>query len=105
MTASPHRPTLYGRDGGNEYALLNDGNAPLSVYTPITSTDSLNPTLGNYVVFSGLTGNGFAASITGMVGEQGAGAQRFPDRSGADFGLVGCCAAACCWLVAGDSWV
>lgn len=66
-------PTYYGRDPGNQYALLNDGSNPLSWYTPITSTDSLNPTVGgNYVIFTGLTGSTFNATLSGIANQQGA---------------------------------
>jgi hypothetical protein len=70
-------PALYGRDAGDDYALQNDGSNPLSWYEQITSTDPLNPTEGNYVQFTGLTGTGFTASISGVVQEQGVAANGF----------------------------
>lgn len=64
-------PTYYGRDDGQQYALLNDGSDPVSVYSQITSTNSNNPTAGNYVRFSGLTGTDLEVTMAGMAGEQG----------------------------------
>jgi len=64
-------PAVYGRDGGSQYAVDNDGTDPLSLYTPITSSDALNPTTGNYVLFTGLTGEDFTATLTGNVNEHG----------------------------------
>jgi hypothetical protein len=63
--------TVYGRDEGDDYALINDGSDPMSVYSEITSTDALNPTAGNYVMFTGLTGSDFSASLTGVANEVG----------------------------------
>lgn len=63
--------TVYGRDAGDQYALQNDGTDPLSVYEQIVSTDMANPTVGNYVLFTGLSGTSFVADMSGMVNEQG----------------------------------
>ena len=64
-------PMFFGRDAGDQYALQNDGADPASVYTQITSTDPQNPTVGNYVRFTGLTDTSFVATMTGMLDEQG----------------------------------
>lgn len=65
------QPTLYARDEGLQYALQNDGSDPLSVYSQITSTSSASPSVGNYAVFSGLTGTSFLATLTGIGSEHG----------------------------------
>ncbi len=85
-------PALHGQDAGDQYALLNDGADPLSIYNEITSTDPLNPSVGNYVVFSGLTGTGFVATLTGVANEHGValnGFQIVPEPTAGVLALAG----------------
>lgn len=59
--------TVYGRDPvAKEYPINNDGSDSLSYYERITSTDPLNPTLGNYVQFDGLTGGEVYVRMSGV---------------------------------------
>lgn len=68
----PPLQAVYGRDKLNaEYPLANDGTAPLSEYTRITSTDEFNPTEGNYVEFEGLTNTEFYVRVTGVAQAHG----------------------------------
>jgi hypothetical protein len=64
--------TYYGRDKDDvNYAVINDGSDPFSVYQQIVSTDPLNPTEGNYVQFDGLTGSELFVRFEGVPWEHG----------------------------------
>lgn len=66
--------TYYGRDDGSDFpdSTHTGGPGTLADYEQITSTDPLNPTVGNYVVFSGVTTDTFYVRIVGQAGNQGA---------------------------------
>lgn len=63
--------TVYGRDAGDDYPVVNDGTMPLDVYAEIVSVDPNDPTIGNYVHFTGLTESSFSVALTGTLGTQG----------------------------------
>lgn len=73
--------TYYGRDVAEpdplspalQYPIVNDGTDPISHYVQIDSTDPMNPTDGNYVMFSGLQQDSFYVRISGEAGEDGHG--------------------------------
>lgn len=64
--------TYYGRDPlDTNYAVTNDGTAPLSVYQRISSTNPAAPTAGNYIQFDGLTNSEFFVVLAGLPGQHG----------------------------------
>lgn len=62
----PPLERVFGRDYGHQFALDHLGGNPLAHYARISSTDELNPTMGNYVQFDGLTSPEFYVRITGV---------------------------------------
>jgi len=64
--------TYYGRDKtGNNFPVDHTVAGFLGDYTQIVSTDEFNPTEGNYVRFSGLTGSEFFVRMVGVAGQHG----------------------------------
>jgi hypothetical protein len=65
--------TVFGKDDGSDYPTSSHTAANvLADYEEITSTDPLNPTAGNYVVFSGLDLDSFYIRIDGEASLHGA---------------------------------
>lgn len=64
--------SYYGRDAvGSNFSVDHTVAGSLSDYMQINSTNEFAPTLGNYVMFSGLTGSEFYIQMTGVAGQSG----------------------------------